>query len=53
MTSPTEAYDWSGRMLVGRGGKPIGRLEVLYADKATGGPEWAAMKSGGAATASG
>jgi hypothetical protein len=46
MASPTEAYDWSGRTLVGSDGKAIGRLEALYADKAAGGPEWAAVKVG-------
>ena len=43
---PTEGYDWTGRKLLDRHGEEIGKLEALYADKETGGPEWAGVRLG-------
>jgi hypothetical protein len=42
----TEAYDWTDRTLVDRGGEKIGKLDDLFVDESTGEPEWATVHTG-------
>ena len=46
MAQVTHAYEWKGRTVIDPEGDKIGKLEELYADPATGEPEWAAVSTG-------
>ena len=46
MTEITNAYDWSGRTLIGRDGEKIGKIAELYTDQQTDKPEWARVGGG-------
>jgi uncharacterized protein (TIGR02271 family) len=46
MTEVTEAYDWTGRTLVGTDGEKIGKVEELYVDHESSKPEWARVTTG-------
>jgi sporulation protein YlmC with PRC-barrel domain len=38
--------NWRGKTIVDADGKKIGSIEEIYADRQTGEPEWAAVKTG-------
>lgn len=42
----TEAYDWSGRTVIGSDGEKIGKVDEVYLDTASGQPEWLAVNTG-------
>jgi uncharacterized protein (TIGR02271 family) len=46
MTQMTEAYDWTGRVLIGQDGEKIGRIDDLYRDEQSDKPEWARVTTG-------
>ena len=46
MTELTNAYDWSGRTVVGADGEKIGKIDELYLDHQSDKPEWASVHTG-------
>ena len=48
----TDAYDWSGRLLVDRHREEIGKLEHLYRSRSTDEPTWALVGGGALKSAS-
>jgi uncharacterized protein (TIGR02271 family) len=46
MPEVTETYEWRGRTVVSSDGDKIGKLEEIYLDTETGGPEWATVTTG-------
>jgi PRC-barrel domain protein len=51
LPGPEATHRWQGRTLVGHNGEPLGRIEIIYLDKATNQPEWALLEAGGAGPA--
>jgi hypothetical protein len=46
LPGPEATHRWQGRTLVGHNGEPLGRIEIIYLDKATNQPEWALLEAG-------
>jgi hypothetical protein len=46
LPGPEATHRWQGRTLVGHHGEPLGRIEIIYLDKATNQPEWALLEVG-------
>jgi uncharacterized protein (TIGR02271 family) len=46
VTNTTHAYDFTGRTLVDSHGDKIGKVDELYMDRDSGGPEWALVHTG-------
>jgi hypothetical protein len=46
LPGPEVTHRWQGRTLVDHGGEPLGSVEAIYLDKATGQPEWALLEAG-------
>jgi hypothetical protein len=45
-TGMTDAYDWRGRVVVGRDDEKIGKIDELYVDRGSQEPEWALVTTG-------
>jgi hypothetical protein len=48
LPGPDVTHRWQGRTLVDHNGEPVGSIEMIYLDNATGQPEWALLEAGGA-----
>jgi PRC-barrel domain len=46
LPGPEAIHRWQGRTLVDHVGEPLGSVEAIYLDKATGQPEWALLEAG-------
>jgi hypothetical protein len=46
LPGPEATHRWQDRTLVGHHGEPLGRIEIIYLDKATNQPEWALLEVG-------
>jgi PRC-barrel domain len=46
LPGPEATHRWQGRTLVDHDGEPLGSIEAIYLDKATGQPEWALLEAG-------
>jgi hypothetical protein len=46
LPGPETTHRWQGRTLVDRNGEPVGSIEIIYRDKASGQPEWALLAAG-------
>jgi hypothetical protein len=51
LPGPETTHRWQGRTLVDRNGEPVGSIEIIYRDKASGQPEWALLAAGAAGPA--
>jgi hypothetical protein len=51
LPGPEATHRWQGRTLVDRDGEPVGSIEIIYSDKASGQPEWALLAAGAAGPA--
>jgi hypothetical protein len=51
LLGPEATHRWQGRTLVDRDGEPVGSIEIIYSDKASGQPEWALLAAGAAGPA--
>jgi hypothetical protein len=51
LPGPDVTHRWQGRTLVDRSGEPLGSIEMIYLDNATGQPEWALVETGAAGPA--
>jgi hypothetical protein len=43
LPGPEATHRWQGRTLVDRNSEPVGSIEAIYSDKASGQPEWALL----------
>jgi hypothetical protein len=51
LPGPEASHRWQGHTLADRNGEPIGSIETIYQDKASGQPEWALLEAGAAGPA--
>jgi hypothetical protein len=46
MPRMTDAYEWSGRMVLDVEGEEIGEIDAIYRNRSTDEPEWALVHTG-------
>jgi hypothetical protein len=46
MPRMTDAYEWSGRVVVDVDGEEIGKIDAIYRNSSTDEPAWAAVRAG-------
>jgi hypothetical protein len=44
LPGPEATHRWQGRTIVGHNGEPVGSIEMIYLDNASGQPEWALLE---------